>query len=69
MTVDALLYDAEGADKQVDVSGDVLTQLSGKQLLWIDVEDDGNAEAPQLAGALCIEDRIITRVLDRERPP
>jgi magnesium transporter len=69
LTIDALLYNAAGMDKRVEVSPELVAQLSEEQLLWIDVEDGGDADALRLARPLGINDRTIIRVLDRERPP
>jgi len=49
MAIRAMLYDADGCDRQVEPSADLLGTLTDRQLLWVDVH--GGAEDDELASA------------------
>jgi magnesium transporter len=46
--VRAVLYDADGSDREVEIDGVRPADLKAHQLLWVDVEVDGNAAIPEI---------------------
>lgn len=48
MTIRAILYDAEGHDKEVALSDDLPDVLNDSRLLWVDVTDSTNMEVAPL---------------------
>lgn len=48
MTVRAILYDAQGRDKEVTLSADSANILNDSRLLWVDLTDAGHAEVAPL---------------------
>ena len=46
LTIRAVLFDASGADREVDLVGDGRPKLGEKQLLWIDLDDRDPDGAP-----------------------
>ena len=69
MTFRAWLYDADGHDKEMEVSANLVRELSDDQLLWIDVEAPSNSAANRFCEPLGITPEMIARVTDAERPP
>jgi magnesium transporter len=53
--VTAILYDADGSDRPVRLGEFSLKDLKKHQLLWIDVELDGDAHADELSDVLGLE--------------
>jgi magnesium transporter len=53
------LYDAEGNDREVELSKDVLKSLGDQRLLWIDVDDRDPSTLNELAEQLGIEAEAI----------
>lgn len=68
VTRSALLYDANGSDKEIALSAEHVRRIADDQLLWIDVQDSAAGVAGELARALDIPARSIERVIDRDRP-
>jgi len=48
MTARAILYDAEGHDKEVRLTDDLPDVLNDSRLLWVDLTDSSNAEVAPL---------------------
>ena len=55
MTARVYLYDAEGRDREVELTDDLLQSLGERRLLWIDVDDRDIPELKALARQLGIE--------------
>jgi Mg2+ and Co2+ transporter CorA len=55
MTTRAYLYDAEGNDREVEITAELLRSAGRQQLLWIDVEERDPAKLEALAGKLRID--------------
>ena len=55
MAVRVYLYDAEGRDREVELTADLLQSLSDQRLLWIDADDRDLAKLKELARQLGIE--------------
>ncbi len=56
MTVRAILYDAEGRDKEVKLTDDLPAVLNDSRLLWVDLDDMSSPEVGPLLKMFDIED-------------
>lgn len=66
MAIDSYLYDAEGRDHKVELSGETLDGLGEQRLLWIDVTGRIPAELKQVAETLELDPASL-RVLEKPR--
>ncbi len=58
MTLRARLYDANGEDRDIDLTSDELREVDDRQLLWIDIDERSDESLDRLAAALELEPRI-----------
>ena len=65
MTVRAVLYDAKGDDRDVDLTSEAEPKLDNARLFWIDVDDRNEADLRLAAGALGLDSDAVAR-LQRE---
>ena len=55
MAVRAYLYDAEGDDREVELTGDVLRSIGPQQLLWIDIDERDRTQLKRIAQDLNLD--------------
>jgi len=69
MTLRARLYDAQGQDRDVELTREEVRRVDDRRLLWIDLDERSEADLQTLADALELQPRL-TRQLsaDRGRP-
>lgn len=65
----AVLYDAHGHDREVELTDALVRGLKDDQLLWIDIDASLAEELAFLEGVLDISSHAIERVIDLERDP
>lgn len=63
MTIRAFLYDADGPDQTIDLSG-ALPTLTDRQLLWIDVTGHERAEIERVGAAVHLHRESIKNLLN-----
>ena len=68
MTLRAVLYDANGHDREVDLTADQ-PRLSDARLLWIDLDERDVDDLSVAAGALGLEREALRRLERAERRP
>jgi magnesium transporter len=62
MTIGAYLYSAEGHDREVELSTEIVAALGDEELLWIDVEGCDQGIAAQLGDALGVAPDLFERL-------
>ena len=67
MTIRAVLFDANGADREVDLVGDGRPKLGEKQLLWVDLDDRGPDELRAVAETIGLEAEGLDRLRRDDR--
>ncbi len=67
MTVRAILYDAAGEDREVDVSAQDPIRLGDKQLLWLDLDDRTADDLGHVARAIGLEAEGLHRLAREDR--
>ena len=67
MTVRALLYDANGADREIDLAEDGQPRLGGDQLLWVDSDTRDADELGRVAEAIGLEREALLRLQQEGR--
>lgn len=58
MTLRARLYDANGEDRDVELTKDEVGQIDDRRLLWVDLDDRSDDDLGKLAAALELEPRL-----------
>lgn len=58
MTLRARLYDANGEDRDVELTKDEVGQVDDRRLLWVDLDDRSDDDLGKLAAALELEPRL-----------
>lgn len=66
MTVRARLYDARGADRDIDLATEPLGEVSDRRLLWVDLDDRDDDDLALLGRTLELQPRIV-RQLSEDR--
>jgi magnesium/cobalt transport protein CorA len=66
VTIRAVLYDASGKDRDVDLNSDKL-RISDDQLLWIDLDTRGTSELQAAAAAVGLEPEALRRLSQEDR--
>lgn len=69
MPISACLYDAEGADRTVQLDNEVLASLRESQLLWIDLEAFEESEVRQVGALIGLKRESIYDLLQPIRRP
>ena len=64
MTISSYLYDAEGADQQVDLSAETIVTLGERNLLWIDVTGRDEGELNRVAETLKLDPDSLATLRD-----
>jgi len=64
VTVRALLYDANGTDREIDLAVEKRPDLDEDQLLWIDSDTRDAEELRRVAAALGLEPQALARLTD-----
>jgi magnesium/cobalt transport protein CorA len=67
LTIRAVLFDANGADREVDLVGDGRPKLGEKQLLWVDLDDRGPDELRAVAETIGLEAEGLDRLRRDDR--
>ena len=60
--VRARLYDADGNDREIPLTDDIVAQLGKHQLLWIDVDRRETSALGRVAAAVGMEDSLAARL-------
>jgi magnesium transporter len=60
----ARLFDADGADREVDLEESVIKRLTDRQLLWVDLAGDDEAELRRIADLFGLERQSVQNLLD-----
>jgi magnesium transporter len=63
--VRAILYDADGSDQEVEIDGLRPADLKAHQLLWVDVQTDGDGAMPEIWEWLELEPETYQRLYAR----
>lgn len=58
MTLRARLYDANGEDRDVELTADEVSQIEDHRLLWVDLDERSSDDLEALAAALELEPRL-----------
>jgi magnesium/cobalt transport protein CorA len=58
VTLRARLYDANGEERDVDLTADLIRQIDDRRLLWIDVDERSDESLGLLAAALELQPRL-----------
>ena len=69
MTLRAVLYDADGADRDVDLTAEPDPRLGEARLLWIDVDDRTTPDLEIAARALGLDRSALARLAREDRRP
>src|SRR5687768_1322493 len=64
MTVRAYLFDADGADKEVQLTQDVVTGLSDRTILWVDVAGSDQNELTKVANCFNLHRESLRNLLN-----
>jgi Mg2+ and Co2+ transporter CorA len=67
VTVRARLYDANGADREIDLTAEHRPELDGDQLLWIDSDSRDADELARVAEAIGLEREALQRLQQEDR--
>lgn len=67
MTLRARLYDARGADRDIDLETEPLGEVTDRHLLWVDLDRREEADLALLGRALGLEPRILTQLSEDGR--
>lgn len=67
MTVRARLYDARGADRDIDLETEPLGEVTDRHLLWVDLDRREGADLALLGRALGLEARILKQLSEDGR--
>src|SRR6478672_12421062 len=65
----ARLYDADGTDRDVDLTGDLTKDLSERRLLWVDVDRESGQDLESVAAALHLEPALTARLATSGKRP
>ena len=65
MAARVYLYDAEGRDREVEITTDLLASLGDQRLLWIDVDDRDLSKLKELAAQLSIDPQALRALARR----
>jgi magnesium transporter len=60
----ARLFDADGDDREVDLEESVIKRLTDRQLLWVDLAGDDEAELRRIADLFGLERQSVQNLLD-----
>ncbi|MDP9244891.1 MAG: magnesium transporter CorA family protein [Chloroflexota bacterium] len=60
----ARLFDADGDDREVDLEESVIKRLTDRQLLWLDLSGDDEAELRRIADLFGLERQSVQNLLD-----
>lgn len=69
MTLRAVLYDAKGEDRTVDLDADDLTRVPNDRLLWIDIDAREIGDLAKAAAAVGLESEGLRRLSSVDRHP
>src|SRR5688572_5667362 len=58
----AFLYDAEGADREVELTPDAVARLDEQSLLWVDVDIEGGDDLDAVAEVLKLDPTSVERM-------
>ncbi len=64
MTLRAYLFDADGADQEVELTQQVITNLSDRNILWVDVSGNDQNELTQVASLLHLHRESLRNLLN-----
>jgi magnesium transporter len=64
MTIRAYLYDADGTDRPVDLQDGILASLNDRQLLWIDVIGNDQAEIERVGATVHLHRESVKNLLN-----
>jgi len=67
VTIRAVLYDATGEDRTIDLAAGEPPKLGQKQLLWIDLDNRAEADLRLVAGAIGLEREGLRRLVREDR--
>jgi magnesium transporter len=62
MTLRARLYDARGADRDVELASEKVGRIDDRHLLWIDIDDRSDDDLALLASSLELESRLVRQL-------
>ena len=65
----ARLYDADGTDRDVDLTDDLTKDLSERRLLWVDVDRESGQDLESVAAALHLEPALTARLATSGKRP
>jgi magnesium transporter len=69
LTLRAVLYDANGDDRTVDLDAGKLSRVANDRLLWIDIDAREMADLAKAAAAIGLESEGLTRLSRAHRHP
>ncbi len=69
MAIIGRLYDADGLDREVQLSRDVVEKLGEKQLLWVDISEFQESEVREVGALLGLPEQAIQSLLQPIRRP
>ena len=67
MTLRAVLYDAKGEDREVDLDTEKTPKVDRERLLWIDIDDRDIADLAKAAAAVGLESEGLRRLAREDR--
>src|SRR5690349_4877555 len=69
MPLRVYLYDTEGPDHEVELTREIICDLSERQLLWIDLYAYENQELQSVAAILHLQPEAVSNLLQKLRRP
>lgn len=66
MSLRATLYDANGRDREVELSADVVKSLARDTLLWVDLDEIDDEELTRVGEALKLPGQALRSIAERE---
>jgi magnesium transporter len=67
LTLRAVLYDAKGEDREVDLETEKTPKVDSERLLWIDIDDRDIADLAKAAAAVGLESEGLRRLAREDR--